>query len=85
MIATKLSLTTFHESDLFCAGDTVLFWLLETWNVFKECRQDEVDIHLARVDDSATTTCTKALITYIRMIVAAPNVLVVYTFGTDFH
>jgi len=40
---------------------------------------------LARVDDSATTTCAKALITYIRMIVAAPNVLVVYAFGTDFH
>ena len=73
------------DQTLSCVGDIVLFWLLQTWNVFKECGQDEVDIHLARVADSATTTCAKALITYIRVTVPAANVLVVYVFGTDFR
>jgi len=53
-------------------------------NVFKECEQYDVGIHLAGVDDSATTTCAKAVITYIRATMPAPNVLVVYVFGNDF-
>jgi len=73
------------DQTLYFAGDTVQFWLLEIWKVFKECGQDEVDIHLARVDDSATTTCAKALTPHIRMTLPAPTVLVVNVFGTDFH
>lgn len=41
-----------------------------------------VDIWLARVYDSATTsTCAKALLTYISVTVPAPNVLVAGVFG----
>ena len=47
----------------------------------KECRQDGVGIRLARVYNSPTTTCAKTLITYIRLAVQAPNVLVVNVFG----
>lgn len=47
----------------------------------KECRQDGVDIPLARVYDSPTTTCAKTLITYIRLAMPAPNVLVANVFG----
>lgn len=46
----------------------------------KECRQDGVRIPLARVYDSPTTTCAKTLITYIRLAVPAPNVLVANVF-----
>jgi hypothetical protein len=69
-----------------CAGETVQFWLLDTRNVFKECRQDEEGIHFTRVYNLATTTCAKAFMTYIRVAVPAPNVIAVYVFGTGiFH
>ena len=39
-------------------------------------------IHLARVYDSATTTCTKTFTTYIRVNGPAPNVLRIIVFET---
>jgi hypothetical protein len=45
-----------------------------------------VGISLARVYDSVTTICAKAFITYMRVTVLAPNVLVAEVFGTGiFH
>jgi len=38
-------------------------------------------IRLARIYDSPTTTCAKTLITYIRLAVPAPNVLVANVLG----
>jgi hypothetical protein len=60
---------------------TVQFWKPETWEVFKECVLDWVDIRLARVCDSAITICAKTFITYIRVTVAA-YVLAADVFGT---
>jgi hypothetical protein len=57
--------------------------------VSKECGRagwGEVDIRLARIHDSAYTTCAKAFITYIRVTVRASSVLAVDVFGTGvFH
>jgi len=41
---------------------TVHFWELETWKVFKECRQDGVGICLARLYSLVTTICAKTFI-----------------------
>jgi hypothetical protein len=45
------------------------------WNVFKEHGWHGVGIGLARVNDSATSFCAEALITYIPVTVPATNVL----------
>jgi len=45
-----------------------------------------VDIRLARIYDSANTTCAKAFITNIRVTVRVSSVLTVDVFGTGvFH
>jgi len=45
-----------------------------------------VDIRLARIYDSANTTCAKAFITYIRETVRASSVVAVDVFETGvFH
>jgi hypothetical protein len=45
-----------------------------------------MDIRLAKEYDSATTSCSKTLITYIRLIEPVPYVLVAEVFGTGiFH
>ena len=52
---------------------TAQFWKLDTWEVFKECVLDWVDIHLAQLllYGSATAIRAKTFITYIRVTVAA--------------
>jgi hypothetical protein len=60
------------------------YWRLGMY--FKECWQDKVGIHLARVYDFVTTTCAKAFVTDLKVTVPAPNVLMACVFGTDiFH
>jgi hypothetical protein len=49
-----------------------------------ECGRDGVGIHLARMYDSADTTCTKALITYTSATVRASSVLAVDVYGTGY-
>jgi hypothetical protein len=52
--------------------------------VFKECGPDGAGIRLARVSNLAI--CAKALITYVRLNVQAPNILAADVFGTGiFH
>jgi hypothetical protein len=60
---------------------TVQFPYLDTWKVFKECGEGGVGIRLASVCDSANTTSSKTLVTYIRVTVPAPNVAA-SVFGT---
>jgi hypothetical protein len=48
---------------------TVQFPYLDTWKVFKDCGAGQCILH-----DSATTTCSKTIITYITVTVPAPNV-----------
>jgi hypothetical protein len=51
-----------------------------------ECRERGVGIRLARVYDSATTTCVKTFVTYIKERVRTPNILAADVFGTGiFH
>ena len=50
---------------------------LNTWKVFKECREGGVGGYSPGqcvLHDSATTTCSKTLITYITVTVLAPDV-----------
>jgi hypothetical protein len=61
---------------------TVQFPYLDTLRVSKECREGGVGIRLASVYDSASTTSSKTLITYIRMAVPAPNVVAADVSGT---
>jgi len=56
---------------------TVQFPYLDTWKVFKECREGGVGGYSPGqciLHDSATTTCSKTLITYITVTVLAPDV-----------
>jgi len=73
-----------------CIKVNVVLWVNSgNWwlgSYFKECRQDGVGICLVRVYDSALTVCAKAFSTYIRVTVAAPNILGGNVFGTGiFH
>jgi hypothetical protein len=65
---------------LFLAPDLhtqLQFPYLDTWEVFKECREGGVGGYSPGqciLHDSATTTCLKTLITYITATVSAPDV-----------
>jgi hypothetical protein len=48
--------------------NTVQVWWFESWKIFKECGQDRVGIHLAKVYDSANTICAKAFTTTLQDI-----------------
>jgi hypothetical protein len=62
---------------------TVQVLYLDSYKVFKECAEGGVGICLASVCDSAITTCSKTLITYITVTVLAADVLAANVFGTD--
>ena len=56
---------------------TVQLLYLDTWNVFNECREGGVGGYLPGqciLHDSAATTCSKTIITYITVTVLAPDV-----------
>ena len=56
---------------------TVQFPYLDTWKVFKECTDGGVGGYSPGqciLHDSATTKCSKTLITYITVTVLAPDV-----------
>jgi hypothetical protein len=56
---------------------TVQFPYLNTWDVFKECEEGGVGGYSPGQcipHDSATTVCSKTLVTYITVTVSAPNV-----------
>jgi len=63
--------------DLLTQLQTVQFPYLDTWKVFKECGEGGVGGYSPGqciLHDSATTTCSKTLITYITVTVPAPDV-----------
>ena len=67
----------FLPPDLPTQLQTVHFPYLDTWKVFKESGQGGVGGYLLGqciLHDTATTTCSKNLITYITMTVPAPGV-----------
>jgi hypothetical protein len=64
------------------ATGTVQFPYLDTWMVFKDSGEGGVGICLASVYDSANTTGSKTLITYIRVTMSAPNAVAANVFGT---
>ena len=50
---------------------------LDTWKVFKECSEGGVGGYSPGqgiLHDSATTTCSKTVVTYITVTVSAPDV-----------
>ena len=56
---------------------TVQFLCLDTWKVFKECGEGGVGGYSSGqciLHDSATTTCSKTVITHITVTVPAPDV-----------
>jgi len=56
---------------------TIQLPYLDTWKVFKECREGGVGGYSPGqciLHDSATTKCSKTLITYITVTVLAPDV-----------
>jgi len=56
---------------------TIQFPYLDAWKVFKECGEGGVGGYSPGqciLHDSATTTCSKTLITYITVTVLAPDV-----------
>jgi hypothetical protein len=52
------------------------------WKVFKERGEGRVGICLTSVYDSANTTSSKTLITYIKVTMPAPNVVAADVFET---
>ena len=80
---TELGALSFALQALFLPPDsptklqTVQFPYLDTWKVFKECREGGVGGYSPGqciLHDSATTTCSKTLITYITVTMPAPDV-----------
>jgi hypothetical protein len=55
-------LNSMFVSTMVEDAGTVQFPYLDTWKVFKECREGGVGIHLASVCDSANTTSSKTLL-----------------------
>ena len=53
---------------------TVQFLYLDTWKVFKESGVGGYSPGQCTLHDSATTTCSKTLITYITVAELAPDV-----------
>jgi len=56
---------------------TVQFPYLDTWDVFMECGEGGVGGYSpgqCTLHDSATTTCSKTVVTYITVTVSAPDV-----------
>jgi len=63
-----------YLDDNTCHAEcTVQFWWYETWKIYKEFRYHGVGTCLMNIYDSATLTCTKALITYIKVTVPATS------------
>ena len=67
----------FLPPDSHTQLQTVQFPYLDTWEVFKECREGGVGGYSPGqciLHDSATAMCSKTLITYITATVSAPDV-----------
>jgi hypothetical protein len=60
----------------------VQFPYFDAWKVFKECGEGGVGIRLGIVYDSANTTGSKTLITYVSLVMPAANVVAADIFGT---
>jgi len=80
---TQLGGLSFALQALFLPPDsptqlqTVQFPYLDTWKVFKECGEGGVGGYSPGqciLHDSATTMCSKTLVTYITVTVPAPDI-----------